>query len=152
MRCHSGGLGAEQDKASDTWLEQGWLFPAVGGTALEPRNLVRHFKSALVKAGLPTTTRFHDLRHWCASLLIAYDVHPKAIQRILGHANITTTLNFYGHLLPKVLQSATDRMGALAPDNKSDKDDSDEPTEWLWLHDWLHARESPPIARRALAF
>ena len=69
---------------------------------------LRHFKSALIKAGLPMTTRFHDLRHWCASLLIAYDVHPKAIQEILGHANITTTLNIYGHLLPKVLHSASE--------------------------------------------
>jgi len=62
----------------------------------------------------------HDLRHWCASLLIAYDVHPKAIQEILGYANITT-LNIYGHLLPKVLRSATDRMGALAPDKEPDE-------------------------------
>jgi integrase len=82
---------------------------------------VRHFKSALAKAGLPKTTRFHDLRHWCASLLIAYDVHPKAIQEILRHANITTTLNIYGHLLAKVLRSATDRMGALAPDEETDE-------------------------------
>jgi len=122
-------LAAEQDKLGDAWQEQGWLFPAISGTPLEPRNLVRHFKSALAKAGLPTTTRFHDLRHWCASLLIAYDVHPKAIQEILGHANITTTLNIYGHLLPKVLQSATDRMGALAPDDTSKKEDRDESTE-----------------------
>ena len=91
---------------------------------------MRHFKSVLAKTGLPTTTRFHDLRHWCASLLIAYDVHPKAIQEILGHANITTTLNIYGHLLPKVLQNATDRMGALASEqDAADKDDSDESAE-----------------------
>jgi hypothetical protein len=50
-----------------------------------------------------------------------YDVHPKAIQEILGHANITTTLNIYGHLLPKVLHSATDRLGALAPDEATDE-------------------------------
>ena len=46
---------------------------------------------------------------------------PKAIQEILGHANITTTLNIYGHLLPKVLRSATDRMGTLAPDEETDE-------------------------------
>jgi integrase len=49
------------------------------------------------------------------------DVHPKAIQEILGHANITTTPNIYGHLPPKVLRSATDRMGALAPDQETDE-------------------------------
>ncbi len=40
-------------------------------------------------------------------------MHPKAIQEILGHANITTTLNVYGHLLPNVLRDATDQMAGL---------------------------------------
>lgn len=44
--------------------------------------------------------RFHDLRHTCASLLIAADAHPKAIQEHLGHRDIQTTFNVYGHLLP----------------------------------------------------
>ncbi|HEY1688803.1 MAG TPA: tyrosine-type recombinase/integrase [Solirubrobacteraceae bacterium] len=42
--------------------------------------------------------RFHDLRHTCASLLIAQGAHPKIIQERLGHASITTTMNRYGHL------------------------------------------------------
>ncbi|MEI7768995.1 MAG: site-specific integrase [Chloroflexales bacterium] len=98
------------------WEEQGYLFPSERGTPIEPSNLIRHFKAALKRAGLPTSTRFHDLRHWCASLLISYKVHPKAIQEILGHANITTTLNVYGHLLPNVLRDATDQMAGLADD------------------------------------
>jgi integrase len=121
LREHLRRLEAEQAKIGESWQEHGFLFPSERGTPLEPRNLVRHFKLALVKAGLPKTTRFHDLRHWCASLLIAYEVHPKAIQEILGHANITTTLNTYGHLLPKVLATATERMGALAPDKETDE-------------------------------
>ena len=44
--------------------------------------------------------RFHDLRHTCASLLIAAGAHPKLIQARLGHASITTTLDRYGHLFP----------------------------------------------------
>jgi integrase len=42
--------------------------------------------------------RFHDLRHTCASMLIAQGAHPKVIQERLGHASITTTMNRYGHL------------------------------------------------------
>jgi integrase len=45
--------------------------------------------------------RFHDLRHTCASLLIAANAHPKAIQDHLGHTDIQTTFNVYGHLLPQ---------------------------------------------------
>ncbi len=46
--------------------------------------------------------RFHDLRHTCAAMLIAAGAHPKAIQDHLGHKDIQTTFNVYGHLLPSV--------------------------------------------------
>jgi integrase len=114
LRKHLEQLELERADAGTAWEEHGYLFPSRRGTALDPANLVHHFKAVLGTAGLPATTRFHDLRHWCASLLISYQVHPKAIQAVLGHANITTTLNVYGHLLPNVLREATDRMGGLA--------------------------------------
>ncbi len=120
VRRHLQRLEAERADAGAAWEEQGYLFPSRRGTALDPANLVHHFKAALAVAKLPTTTRFHDLRHWCASLLISYQVHPKAIQAILGHANITTTLNVYGHLLPNVLREATDRIGGLAGERPDD--------------------------------
>jgi integrase len=49
--------------------------------------------------------RFHDLRHTCASLLIAAGAHPKAIQEHLGHKDIQTTFNVYGHLLPSAQEA-----------------------------------------------
>lgn len=42
--------------------------------------------------------RFHDLRHSCASLLIAKGIPMKAIQEWLGHSNFSTTANIYVHL------------------------------------------------------
>ena len=42
--------------------------------------------------------RFHDLRHSCASLLLAKGVPMKAIQEWLGHSNFSTTANLYAHL------------------------------------------------------
>ncbi len=134
LRAHLQRLEADRLSAGDAWEEQGYLFPSERGTPIEPSNLIRHFKAALKRAGLPESTRFHDLRHWCASLLISYKVHPKAIQEILGHANITTTLNVYGHLLPNVLRDATDQMAGLADDvdevptsEVDDEDDADDP-------------------------
>jgi integrase len=47
------------------------VFPADVGTLMEPGNLHRGFKTVLARAGLPTTVRFHDLRHSCATLLLA---------------------------------------------------------------------------------
>lgn len=42
--------------------------------------------------------RFHDLRHSCASLLLANGVPLKHIQEWLGHSDFTTTANIYAHL------------------------------------------------------
>ncbi len=47
---------------------------------------------------LPAGTRFHDLRHFYASALIAANLNPKIIQTRLGHATITETMDTYGHL------------------------------------------------------
>lgn len=53
-------------------------------------------------ASLPEGLRFHDLRHTCASILIAQGAHPKEIQARLGHASIMTTMDQYGHLFPSL--------------------------------------------------
>lgn len=58
------------------------------------------WSKAVAKAGLPQGTRFHDLRHFYASALIAAGVNPKAIQHRMGHASITETFDTYGHLFP----------------------------------------------------
>ncbi len=42
--------------------------------------------------------RFHDLRHTCASLLLANNVPMKKIQEWLGHSDFSTTANIYAHL------------------------------------------------------
>jgi integrase len=57
------------------------------------------WQAAVKAAGLPTGTRFHDLRHFFASMLIAAGLNPKTIQVRLGHATISETLDTYGHLL-----------------------------------------------------
>ena len=79
----------------------------------------RHFKPAVIRAGLPASTRFHDLRHSYAAMLIAQGAHPRAIMERMGHSTITVTLDTYGHLLPKLdaaLDDAIDGMyRAAAP-------------------------------------
>lgn len=54
------------------------------------------------RAGL----RFHDLRHTCAALMIADNVHPKVICDRLGHSTIQVTMDRYGHLLPSLEEAA----------------------------------------------
>ena len=96
-------------------VENAPVFTSLEGDPLRHGNFVkRHFKPA-VAAALPASLaglRFHDLRHTAASLLIAAGAHPKAIQTHLGHRDITTTLNVYGHLLPSVEAALTDALDA----------------------------------------
>ena len=50
--------------------------------------------------GLDPRFRFHDLRHYYASLLISEGLDVKVVQARMRHANATTTLNVYGHMFP----------------------------------------------------
>jgi integrase len=58
------------------------------------------WRTAVKAARLPAGTRYHDLRHFYASALIAANLNPKVIQARLGHASITETMDTYGHLFP----------------------------------------------------
>jgi integrase len=69
-------------------------------------SLWRQFKPLLERAGLPGRTRFHDLRHTCATLLLTKNVNPKVVSEMLGHSNIAITLDTYSHVLPNMQDSA----------------------------------------------
>lgn len=75
----------------------GYVFVDVMGNIFNPRNLSSNFSKLLELKGL-RHIRFHDLRHSCASLLLANDVPMKQIQEWLGHSDISTTANIYSHL------------------------------------------------------
>jgi len=57
--------------------------------------------------------RFHDLRHTCATLMIARGVDPKTVQAWLGHSDIQVTLNTYTHCLSSMKEAAGDKMSII---------------------------------------
>lgn len=67
------------------------------GSLISPRYLTESFPRLLEKNGL-RKIRYHDLRHSCASLLLANGVPMKQIQEWLGHSDFSTTANIYAHL------------------------------------------------------
>jgi integrase len=68
---------------------------------------------ALNRAGIaPPLPRVHDLRHAAVALAIEMGAHPKQIQEMVGHANITMTLDQYGHLFPSAAEQLAGRMDA----------------------------------------
>ena len=78
-----------------------FVFTSVLGAPLRHTNFYdRFYKLAVVQAGLLAETRFHDLRHSYAALLIAAGANPLTIKQRLGHSTITVTFDNYGHLFP----------------------------------------------------
>lgn len=87
LRAHRVRQLEAQILAGSQWQEFGLVFTSNIGTPLIARNVVRDFHKILRKAGLPHH-RFYDLRHSCASLLLAQGIGMRTIMEILGHSQI----------------------------------------------------------------
>lgn len=98
------------------------------GKLITPNYVTQHFKIIIEKHNLKML-RFHDLRHSCASLLLANGVSMKAIQEWLGHSTFNVTANFYSHLdynskiasaetIAKALGGGTDEQSKPNEDKK----------------------------------
>lgn len=95
-------------------LSNEWLFVSRSGgpvriTGFNPRV----WKPAVARAKLDPAPRVHDLRHTCASWLIAAGQPLPVIQRRLGHESITTTVDLYGHLDRRSDEAAAAAVAAL---------------------------------------
>lgn len=94
------------------WQDWGLVFASGIGTPLEPSNVTHRFQTLIAAAGLPRQ-RFHDLRHCAASLLLAGNVAPRTIMGILGHSQISLTMNTYAHLSPALERDAARALDAV---------------------------------------
>ena len=110
LREHRKRQLEERMQKAGLWREQGLVFPSAVGTPLWGGNLNRAFKTLLKRAGLPHSFRFHDLRHTCATLLLRQGVNPKFVQELLGHRDVSLTLNTYSHVLPDMGDVAASAM------------------------------------------
>ncbi|MGH3085688.1 MAG: site-specific integrase [Rubrobacteraceae bacterium] len=100
----------ERMRVAGLWRDHGLVFTTETGTPIDRHNLCqRSFRPLLQKAGL-SRIRFHDLRHTCATLLLARGVHPKIVQELLGHSTIAITLDTYSHVLPGMGNAAAGAM------------------------------------------
>jgi integrase len=112
LRAHRKRQLEERMRKAGLWEDHGLVFPSEVGTPMSGRNLYRAFKIRAKRSSLPQTLRFHDLRHTCATLLLKQGVNPKFVQELLGHADISLTLNTYSHVLPDMGDAAAGGMDA----------------------------------------
>ncbi|MDG3012186.1 site-specific integrase [Rhodococcus sp. D2-41] len=110
-------LVARLKKVVDGRAPEELVFPAGGGGPMRVRNARRDWFSGAVKtAGCPDGFTPHELRHTCASLAIRAGANIKTLQRMLGHASASLTLDRYGHLYEDDLGAVADQLDKAARD------------------------------------
>ena len=85
LREHKKRQDNERQALGEAWRDHGLVFASSIGTPVEPRNVNRRWDELRRRAGLDWL-RLHDLRHGCATLLLAKGVPDRVIMEVLGHA------------------------------------------------------------------
>jgi integrase len=89
------------------------IFPSPAGGIWQRNNfMARAFRPATRRAGFEGLT-FHDLRHTCASLLIAANANPLEVAAQLGHKDARLVFERYGHLYPGAAERAVQRLDGI---------------------------------------
>jgi integrase len=111
LERHRPAQNAERLRLGALWEDHGLVFPAHTGKPMRSYSLTGGpYLRLLKRAGSSEKTRFHDLRHTCATLLLKRGVHPKLVQELLGHKTISITLDIYSHVLPGMGDAAAGEM------------------------------------------
>ncbi len=100
----------------NTYTNSGYVFTWDDGRILNPDYVSRKFSQVIAANGLPHI-RYHDLRHTTASLLIAKGYDIKRVSEWLGHSDISTTANIYGHLSFETKKDTLSTMSNLLSDD-----------------------------------
>ena len=112
LKLHRERQDHERESAGEFWEDWGLLFTTHVGTPLSPRNDYRDFRRIVDAAGL-RQVRLHDLRHTAASVMLALGVAPRVVMEVLGHSQISITMNTYSHVSPVLSREAADQIEVL---------------------------------------
>ncbi len=94
------------------WVDERRVFSTPRGTIIDPRNLNRNLDELCARAGVPRI-RVHDLRHTCATLLLAEGEPLEVIAERLGHSDTRVTSQVYAHVIEDLRVRSADRLDAL---------------------------------------
>ncbi len=113
LHVHRGRQALERAYMGAAWQNKDNLvFVQEDGRPLSRSAVTHRFWRILEAVGIPKR-RFHDLRHTCATLLLAQGVPLKVIQELLGHSLMSTTADIYATVLPVLMTDAADKMDAI---------------------------------------
>ncbi|MFJ7629763.1 tyrosine-type recombinase/integrase [Streptomyces sp. NPDC097595] len=112
LRWHRMRQNDQRAKAGEEWKGSDYVFTTRTGSPVEPRNVYRSFTRVAASAGL-RVIRLHDARHGCATLLTAAGVAPRVVMEILGHSQISITMDVYTHVVQDTQREAISNMDRL---------------------------------------
>jgi len=116
LRKHFEDQDAEKAATADQWQDWDLVWCEPDGRPIDPHDDWDEWKSLLAEAGITKDARLHDARHTSGTLLGEQHVDPHVIQRILGHAQVSTT-RIYTDPTDPLTREAVGRIGsALWPD------------------------------------
>lgn len=115
LAAHRTAQVQEHLVAGPAWNDTGFVFTTEAGELLHPDRVTKLFGQIIRAAGLPVI-RLHDLRHTVATLALTAGVHTKIVQELLGHANVSVTLDTYSHVAPVLHEEAALKIGGLVFD------------------------------------
>jgi hypothetical protein len=117
-QASSSAVTAEADPVGAAWEDWDLVWCQPNGRPLDSHVNWEEWKALLREARITKDARLHDARHTCGTLLGELHVDMHVIQRILGHAQISTT-RIYTDPTDPLTRDATDRMGrALWPEEQ----------------------------------
>lgn len=103
---------AARARAGEQWHESGYVFTTRTGRQVEPRDVYRSF-TRIADSACIRVVRIHDARHGTATLLTAAGVAPRVVMEILGHSQISITLDAYTHVVQDTQREAMRHMDRL---------------------------------------
>jgi integrase len=109
---HRARQDAERLARGSAWRDHDLVFASSRGTPIEPRNVNRRWDELRERAGLDWL-RLHDLRHGCATFMLAAGVPARTIMEVLGHSEIGVTMNTYTHVLAQLREDAADAIDRI---------------------------------------
>jgi integrase len=119
LRQHQTRQKREQLACAD-WQEHGLVFTTTIGTPLDPDNVGPIFSKLCEEAGLGRRN-LHQLRHSAASIMLAQGVPLETVSAILGHSNLSTTKDVYGHLDVQQKKRAAEAISSALWDEAVDE-------------------------------
>jgi integrase len=113
LRLLSTWRAEQAERAMVNGITPVWMLSDDAGLSPWRPDRLSHVAGRAMKSAGVTGHRLHDLRHFCATQLLAAGIEPWIVAHRLGHANVNTTLSLYAHWIPGTDGAAADIMGAI---------------------------------------